>query len=413
MITVLFVLNLHSGMVCAFENLETEEVEFNSLGDADLLQYIQDRIYSDLEGYLDSDDYVVNDVSAVFVSKEYLEELDYNSKTNVFFGYSLSDIEEQFKDTRYVFTVNKNGETEVQELQSFEDHTFETIIKNLAIGGGVILVCVTVSVVTAGAGAPAISAVFAASAKMGTELALYSGIFGSVSAGIVTGLETHNIESAVSAAAVAGSEGVKWGAITGAIVGGASKAISLRNQNIKPKPTNDTKPVNVKDQEVPQHVPDGKEEVSSLAAGTNLTDEAAASVGTIPTPREAEIAALEKYGGSEQISFLGGEEVSYFTPGATRPDVVVTKPNGLIEAIEVKNYNLEGAANRLTLKKELIRQISSRIENLPPGSTQRIVLNVQGRNYTKSFVDETINWISDFLFDIYPNIPIDYMGAVI
>lgn len=59
------------------------------------------------------------------------------------------------------------------------------MLKNVAIGTGVILVCVTVSAVTAGAGAPAISLIFAASAKTGTIMALSSAGFGGFTAGVV------------------------------------------------------------------------------------------------------------------------------------------------------------------------------------------------------------------------------------
>lgn len=35
-----------------------------------------------------------------------------------------------------------------------------------------------------------------------------------------------------------------------------------------------------------------------------------------------EALALEKYGGTDQLTYLCGKEVAYGTPGATRPDVV-------------------------------------------------------------------------------------------
>ena len=103
------------------------------------------------------------------------------------------------------------------------------MLKNVAIGTGVILVCVTVSVVSAGAGAPAVSMIFAASAKTGTVMALSSGGFGAISAGIVRGIQTGDFEEAVEAAAMAGSEGFKWGAISGAAVGGAQEAFILKS----------------------------------------------------------------------------------------------------------------------------------------------------------------------------------------
>lgn len=101
-------------------------------------------------------------------------------------------------------------------------------LKNVAIGTGVILVCVTVSLVTGGLGAPAVSMIFAASAKTGTVMALSGGAMGGISAGIVTGVQTGDMEQALKAAALAGSEGYKWGAITGVISGGASEAMASR-----------------------------------------------------------------------------------------------------------------------------------------------------------------------------------------
>lgn len=128
--------------------------------------------------------------------------------------------------------------------------------------------------------------------------------------------------------------------------------------------------------------------------------------------RNITVAALKKYGGRDQVTFLGGEEVPHGTPGATRPDVVVNH-NGIIEAIEVKRYDLANDACRERLKDELLRQVTARAENLPAGSTQRIVLNVEGRQFTRALVEEVKTEITSTLFDVYPNIPIDVMGAMI
>ena len=82
-----------------------------------------------------------------------------------------------------------------------------------------------------------------------------------------------------------------------------------------------------------------------------------------------------------------------------------------MEAIEVKDYDLVNNSNELF--RELTRQITDRVANLPPGSTQRIVLNVQGRGYTQEFVNTIIETIQTRLIDVYPNIPVDIMGAVL
>lgn len=204
------------------------EPEFSSLNDSQLQEHVEDVLYSELVSTLDCDKYYVENVSAVYVSQEYIDELTYNSKSNVYFGYTLEEIDAQFQGTRYVFTLGEDGDTIVQPFEEY-DNTYEQIIKNVAIGTGVILVCVTVSVITTGAGAPAVSLIFATAAKTGTIMALSSATLGGVSAGIVTGIETGDMSQALKAAELAASDGYKWGAITGAITGGAGESIKYAN----------------------------------------------------------------------------------------------------------------------------------------------------------------------------------------
>ncbi len=199
--------------------------EYDSLDDTQLLAHIEDMVYRETVNSLSDSEYLVENVNAVYISKEYIEELTYNSQANVYFGNTLSELDELFQGTRYIFTLGEDGQTTVQPLEAIEDKATETMLKNVAIGTGVILVCVTVSVVTAGAGAPAVSMIFAASAKTGTIVALSSGGFGAVSAGIVRGIQTGDMEEALEAAALAGSEGFKWGAVSGAVSGGLSETV--------------------------------------------------------------------------------------------------------------------------------------------------------------------------------------------
>lgn len=339
---------------------EDVEPNFATLSDPSLLQYVEDNIYSDLVARFDSEDYIVESVNAVYVSEEYLEEVAYNSKSDVYFGYTLEELDAQFGGTRYIFSLGENGETVVEEFAEYDD-TYDRVIKNVAIGTGVILVCVTVSVVSGGVGAPAaVSMIFASAAKTGTVYALSSGTISAVAAGTITGIQTGDFEEAKKAAALAGSEGFKWGAITGVITGGATKAVELYR-----------------------------------------------SANTIPTPRDSELTVLDRTKNStEQVSFLGGEEVPMNTPGATRPDVVIKNANGTVKAIEVKNYNLAQSSNRNTLLNELERQVTSRASNLPAGSTQEIVLDVRGRGFSDELIDSTITAIRNRLANIYPDIPI-------
>lgn len=154
---------------------------------------------------------------------------------------------------------------------------------------------------------------------------------------------------------------INGGAISGAVIGGVSKALTLK----------------------------------------------APSARKVPSPREAEKMALTKYGGNEQVSFLNGKKVSYGTNGATRPDIV-REVGGKFEAIEVKRYDLEN--NLPLLCQELERQVGDRVANLPSDYTQRIVLNTQGRGYSKAFTDNVIQTLQNHLEPIYPNIPIDIMS---
>lgn len=205
------------------------QAEFDSLNDENLLLQVENLVYRETVQALNSQEYVVENVNAVYLSKEYLEEVEYNSQSNVYFGYTLAELNELFQGSRYIFTLGEDGNTTVQELQVIEDKTTETMLKNVAIGTGVILVCVTVSVVSAGVGAPAVSMIFAASATTAKTFALSSAAFGGISAGIVRGIETGDFGEAMEAAAIGATEGFKWGAISGAVIGGGTEAFILKS----------------------------------------------------------------------------------------------------------------------------------------------------------------------------------------
>ena len=216
------------------ETMELQETEpsFTGMDDPELLRYVENNVYANLVQTLDSDEYFVENVEAIYISQEYIDELTYNSQSNIFFGYTLEELNQQFQGDRYVFTLGDNGETTVKRMETAYDDSTERIIKNVAIGGGVILLCVTVSVVTAGAGAPAVSMIFAAAAKTGTTFALSSAAIGGAAATITTGYQTHDPEAAFKAGLVASSEGFKWGAISGAVIGGGSEAVALHGATL-------------------------------------------------------------------------------------------------------------------------------------------------------------------------------------
>lgn len=203
-----------------------EEVRYSGLDDPDLHAHLQESVYEQVIESLDSEEYLVGNVEVTYVSKEYLLELSYNSQENVFFGYSLSGLDELYEGEKYVFMV-EDGETTTQAFNSIRDARFDETIENIAVGGGVILVCVTVSAVAAPA-APVVSAIFAASAKGAVALGALDGAISAVSVGIVTQISTGNFEETLKDAAHAGSEAFKMGAVAGAVSGGAAEAASLK-----------------------------------------------------------------------------------------------------------------------------------------------------------------------------------------
>lgn len=85
------------------------ELNFNGLNDPKLLQYVEDTVYSNLVETFASEDYIIENVHAVYISKEYLEEIAYNSQANIFFGYTLAELEDQFQGTKYIFALDENG----------------------------------------------------------------------------------------------------------------------------------------------------------------------------------------------------------------------------------------------------------------------------------------------------------------
>ena len=77
-----------------------EEPSFYSLSDPGVTTYIENKVYDELISTLDSDDYFVENISAVYVSQEYLEEFAYNSQTNIYFGYTLAELDAKVERLR-------------------------------------------------------------------------------------------------------------------------------------------------------------------------------------------------------------------------------------------------------------------------------------------------------------------------
>ena len=202
------------------------DITVKGLDDAVLLQYVEGNVYTSLIQLLDSEDYFIENVEAIYYPKEYIEALAFNSQPNRYFGYTAEELNAQFQGTKYVFTLGTDGQTIVVPMETITDDIYVKAMEDVIIGSGVILVCVTVSLVAAPA-APAVGMIFAASASTGTVFALESGAISFAAAAIVKGYETESFDQAMKAGVEAAGEGFKWGAISGAIIGGFSEGKAL------------------------------------------------------------------------------------------------------------------------------------------------------------------------------------------
>ncbi|WP_322354079.1 hypothetical protein [Paratractidigestivibacter sp.] len=345
-----------------------DTIDSKSPSDTDYQQYVQSSVYASVAATLPSEDYVLDDVHVAYVSQEFIEELEFNSQKNVYFGYTLDELAEQFQGAKYVFTSD-NGKTVARAFEE-PDNTFNEVVTNVAIGAGVILVCAAISIAASevataavgsaavAAGAKTINVMFAFAAKSGATLAVTSSL-GSIASGVVSGLANGDVESKVKEIASEASEKFKWGAIVGAAAG-------------------------------------------ALLSGFKI----ATTVTKIREASESEKYVQSLLGGESQKSYMNGASVSYATSGSTRPDIVRWIDNHL-EAIEVKNYRLDSKASLYELKGTLKQEITARTIHMPEGTTQRVVLDIGGHGFSNELVSSVIEELYILLKPIDPNVIIE------
>ncbi len=341
-----------------------DDLTYNNLGDEKFHEYLIETLYANLEGNFDNEDYTVEQISTVYLSKEYLEEISYNSKSNIYFGFTQEELDKIFSGKKYEFTVGADNQTIVEEFKIAEDNYYK-MIKNVLIGTGVILVFVTVSTVTGGT----IGELFAFGALTGTTFALTGGSSSFIISTLINYYKSGDIKAALEKGKLDASESFKWGAIIGSITGTAQATINYFKN-------------------------------AKYLKSLNFQERGSLS----------EARVLKKYSnGKGQVSYLNGKEVPLSTAGATRPDISVPLSNGGVEAIEVKNTELLCKSCKEGIIRELRREIADRLSNLPSGSTQKIVFDTYGRFYSKSTLEAYKLSIQSALSDIYPNIPVEFV----
>lgn len=232
---ITFLLSGNKAVVCNADQPKTnmfleqpvEIQNLRALNNETLLEYMEDAVYSELVDTLDYEEYYVEEVTTRFLSKEYLEELAFNSQKNVFFGYTLLELEQQFDGKSYVFTLGDDGQTSVIEAKEITDDTYFKAVKNAAIGAGAIIVCASVALITKNPAAAAtagktVKLIFTVSSKgaqAGTLIALQSGAVGGAMAAVVEAFRTGDWEEIKREGLLGASEGFKFGAIAGTVAG--------------------------------------------------------------------------------------------------------------------------------------------------------------------------------------------------
>ena len=203
----------------------------------ELLEFVESAVYAELADTLDQEIYVIEEVSTIFISKEYLEEIEYNSQANIFFGFRLSDIYGSFQDTKYVFTLGNDGKTSVEEFKELQDEAFNKVIKNILIGTGIILVCVTVSIITKNpaslkTASKTVKLIYSLSTKTAHNAIVRAKegiIFGGMTHAVLEATQGGDTDDIKEAFLIGASEGFTMGALFGTVEGIVSGLYTIGN----------------------------------------------------------------------------------------------------------------------------------------------------------------------------------------
>ena len=119
-------------------------------------------------------------------------------------------------------------------------------------------------------------------------------------------------------------------------------------------------------------------------AGAGKSGSKGGSATSRPTWRQSELDAATDFPGyADQKSFINVKEVSYGTKGSVRPDYY---KEGF--SVDIKNYNIENASGRSNLARNIEKQYYQRIENLPNGTKQSVMIDIRGQSVSDEVLSE-------------------------
>lgn len=203
-------------------------VNFSELSDKNTLYFFQETLEDDLQEY--NSNYIVEYVDCTYYSKEYINELYYNSQKNCYFGYDYDEICSYMNNENWCFTV-ENGET-IPSLVISPQNALINTLKKIVAGTGVILICAVISSISAGVGAAPMACFFAGAAKGALTGAIKGALVSGAIGGIVGGIKTKNFQGVIDGALSSLGDGFMWGAIAGALSGGWNSAACFDGDTI-------------------------------------------------------------------------------------------------------------------------------------------------------------------------------------
>lgn len=186
-----------------------------NMNDPSLVEYINTSVKGDIAKKLDVAEYTVEDVEAVYLSKEYIEEMEYNSQSNIYFGHTLSEFEGLFENDRYVFTLGEDGTTVVREIEECAVE-YQKSIENIAkIVGGVVLVLITVKAIDPSGKIRQVSFLVSMATKVVKNADVWSDFLSSLTSCVIEGVRTGDYKNVIQSALIDCGTDFVWNALIG------------------------------------------------------------------------------------------------------------------------------------------------------------------------------------------------------
>ncbi len=139
----LFLCLVLMGTSLSVQAAQEEEPHFLGMSDPALLTYLEESLANSLDG-VEGLDYEIEGVEAAYLSKELLQEREYNSRKNLYFGFTLEELDARFEGKGYYFTLGEDGTTVVEEVKEEENASrFTQLLASLPVDEDAILLSLT------------------------------------------------------------------------------------------------------------------------------------------------------------------------------------------------------------------------------------------------------------------------------